>query len=147
MHAVIVTCSSCGTKNRIPEKKQHLQPRCGACRKTMNIGAAAVPVQLGDEDFQSFIRSAPLPVMVDVFSPGCGPCRSLAPLITRCAGRYLGRVIIASLDSSRHPGTAVHYQIRGVPTLLFFRSGAEVDRVVGAPAEEDLLARLDALAW
>jgi thioredoxin 2 len=146
MHTVIVTCSSCGKKNRIPEKKQHLRPRCGACKKTLDLRGAAVPVQLGDDDFQSFIRSAPLPVLVDVFSPGCGPCRSLAPLIARCAGRYAGRVIVASLDTSQHPGTAVHYQIRGVPTLLFFRQGQEVDRIVGAPSEQDLLARLEALA-
>ncbi|MCB2216754.1 thioredoxin family protein [Desulfofustis glycolicus] len=146
MQTVIVTCSSCGKKNRIPEKKQHLQPRCGVCKKPLDLRGAATPVQLGDDDFQSFIRAAPLPVMVDVFSPGCGPCRSLAPLIARCAGRYVGRVIVASLDTSNHPGTAVHYRIKGVPTLLFFRQEQEIDRIVGAPSEQDLLARLDALA-
>lgn len=146
MHALIVSCSSCRTKNRIPEKKQHLQPRCGACKKPVVIGGAAVPVRLGDDDFQHFIRAAPLPVLVDFFSSGCGPCRALAPLIAQCAGRYLGRVIIATLDTGQHPGTAAHYQIRAVPSLLFFQGGREIDRMVGAPSEHSLIARLDALA-
>lgn len=128
MRMIIVPCSSCGTKNRIPEKKQHLPPRCGKCGERMEVGAKAVPVLLGDADFQQFIRSAELPVMVDFFAPTCGPCQSVAPLVERLAVQYLGRVIIAKLDTSVHPGTPAHYQIRGVPSFLFFRGGSVVDR-------------------
>jgi len=146
MSAIIVTCSACGAKNRIPEKKQHLHPRCGKCAGPVNIGAAAVPVSLGDGDFQQFIRAAELPVMVDFFSAGCGPCQALAPIITKLAGRYLGKIIVAKLDTGAHPGTASHYRIRGVPTLMFFRAGELLDQVVGAVPEAELIARLDRIS-
>ena len=145
MAGVICACSGCGTKNRIPEKKQHLSPLCGKCGENLNLGGSAAPVQLGDQDFQKFIREATLPVMVDFFSPSCGPCQAIAPLITRLAGKYLGKVIIAKLDTSLHPGTAAHYQIRGVPSLLFFRNGRIVDQIIGAPPEQELVSRLDSL--
>ncbi len=145
MSPLIVGCGRCGAKNRIPEKKQHLTARCGSCGQPLVI-TEAVPVRLGDDDFQSFINSAPLPVLVDFFSPNCGPCRALAPLIRQCAGRYRGKVIIAGLDTGEHPGTAAHYQIRGVPTLVVFKGGREIDRLVGAPPEAELYRWLDAVA-
>jgi thioredoxin len=145
MNGVIVACKECGAKNRVPEKKQHLRPRCGKCGETVSIGTAAVPVSLGDNDFQQFLQAVNLPVMVDFFAPSCGPCQSLSPFIRELAGRYLGRVVIATLDTSRHPGSSAHYKIRGVPSLLFFKNGVEVDQIVGAPPEADLIARLDNL--
>lgn len=146
MNGYIITCSSCGAKNRIPEKRQHLHPRCGTCKHPLAIGAAAVPVALGDDDFDQFVSSATLPVVVDFFSPGCGPCRVLAPVLKECAGRYLGRVIIAVVDTSRYQRIAGRYRIKGVPTLIIFNQGREVDRMVGAPSRQELLTRLDGLA-
>lgn len=105
----------------------------------------AAPVELSDSDFQSFISSASLPVMVDFYSPTCGPCKSIAPLISKIAKEYLGKVIIAKLDTSTNPGTAMHYQIRGVPSLLFFTNGKRVDQIVGAPPESQLRRSLDSL--
>ncbi len=146
MNEVIVSCGECGTKNRIPQTKQHLKPRCGKCGGIVSVGTAAVPVSLGDHDFQQFLRSVKLPVMVDFFSPSCGPCQALSPLIKELAVRYLGRVIIATLDTSRHAGTSAHYQIRGVPSLLFFKNGMIVDQIIGAPPESTLVAKLDSFA-
>lgn len=145
MAGIICSCAGCGTKNRIPEKKQHLSPVCGKCGERLVLGSSAVAVQLGDHDFQKFIGEATLPVMIDFFSPSCGPCQAIAPLINRLAGTYLGKVIVAKLDTSLHPGTAAHYQIRGVPSLLFFRDGSLVDQIVGAPPEQELVSRLDRL--
>ncbi len=146
MNAVIVSCGECGAKNRIPEKKQHLRPRCGKCGGIVSVAAAAVPVSLGDHDFQQFLQSVKQPVMVDFFSPSCGPCQALSPLIRELAVRYLGRVIVATLDTSRHAGTSAHYRIRGVPSLLFFKNGMLVDQIIGAPPESTLVAKLDDLS-
>lgn len=109
------------------------------------MGSLATPVELTDPEFQSFITQASLPVMVDFYSPTCGPCKSIAPLISKIAKEYLGRVIIAKLDTSTNPGTAMHYQIRGVPSLLFFTKGKIVDQIVGAPPESQLRRSLDSL--
>ena len=145
MSSVIAPCGGCGAKNRIPAKKQHLRPRCGKCGEVMVIGRAAVPVSLGDSDFQQFIQAAELPVMVDFFAPTCGPCQALAPLLRELAIRYCGRIVIAIVDTSLHAGTAAHFQIRGVPSLLFFRNGTVTDQVIGAPPEEELVERLEAM--
>jgi len=146
MDGVIVACSACQVKNRIPEKKQHRNPRCGKCKEKIVVGTKTVPVNLGDEDFQQFIKETKLPVMVDFFAPTCGPCQAIAPLITGLAGQFAGKVVVAKINTSEHPGTAVHYQIRGVPSLLFFKSGIVVDQIVGAPDESVLVSKLKSLA-
>ena len=126
--------------------KQHLGPRCGKCGEVMDLRRFAVPVQLGDHDLQDFLASSRLPVMVDFYSPGCGPCRMLTPLIDSLARRFVGEVVIAKLDTTQHARSATHYNIRGVPTLLFFRGGKIVDQVVGAPSEALLVAKIQTLA-
>jgi len=145
MGSVIVPCNECRAKNRIPEKKQHLRPKCGKCGVLITVGPYAESVNLGDNDFQQFIKSAELPVVVDFFAPTCGPCQALAPLISKLAKQYLGKVIVAKLDTSQHPGSAAHYNIRGVPSLLFFKKGVLVDQIIGAPPETELRSKLDSI--
>jgi thioredoxin 2 len=146
MTNIIVSCPSCAAKNRIPAAKQHLSPTCGKCKKEIDMHSQASPVELTDTEFQSFIAQSSLPVMVDFYSPTCGPCKSIAPLISKISKDYLGRVLIAKLNTSSNPGTAMHYQIRGVPSLLFFKNGKLVDQVVGAPPESQLRHSLDSLS-
>ncbi len=145
MNNIILVCPKCSAKNRIPAGKQHLSPKCGKCGTPLNPGRNAVPVELTDSEFQSFIQNASLPVMVDFYSPTCGPCQSIAPIIANLAGEYLGRVIIAKLDTSSNPGTAMHFQIRGVPSLYFFKNGEVADQIVGAPPENQLRQKLDSI--
>jgi len=146
MNSLILACPSCGAKNRIPADKQHLAPKCGKCGTRITPSSRAVPVELTDSDFQFFIAGASLPVLVDFYSPTCGPCKAIAPLIATLSKEYLGRVIVTKLDTSTNPGTAMHYQIRGVPSLLFFKNGQVVDQVVGAPPEVQLRQKLDSLS-
>ena len=109
----------------------------------MSLGGSAVPVELNDSEFQGFINRAVKPVMVDFFSPTCGPCRMLAPIIDTMTKKFFGRIIIAKLDTSRHQMSASQYQIRGVPTLLFFKNGQLVDQVTGALPEQELTQLLE----
>lgn len=139
MNSTIVACASCGRKNRIIADKKHLGPRCGHCGAPLVVSASAYPVELADANFNSFIGSGTLPVMVDFYSPACGPCRQLAPVVTRLAGVFAGRLLVAKIDTGRNPVTASRYQIRGVPTLLFFRNGRVVEQAVGALPEAELL--------
>lgn len=143
MNSIVIACSNCGTKNRIPADKQHLGPKCGSCKAAMSLGGSAVPVELNDSEFEGFINRAAKPVMVDFFSPTCGPCRMLAPVIDTLTKKFFGRVIIAKLDTSRHQMSASQYQIRGVPTLLFFKNGQLVDQVTGALPEQELTQLLE----
>ena len=121
----------------------HPGPKCGNCKTAINLTGSAVPVELNDSDFQGFINQAAKPVMVDFFSPTCGPCRMLAPIIDTMTKKFFGRIIIAKLDTSRHQMSASQYQIRGVPTLLFFNNGQLVDQVTGALPEQELTQLLE----
>ena len=145
MNSIIVACENCGTKNRIPADKQHLGPKCGRCNKSMNISHSAVPVELNDSNFVSFLSQARKPVMVDFYSPTCGPCRMLSPIIDNLARKFTGRVIIAKLDTTRSLNTPSQFQIRGVPTLIFFKNGEKVDQLTGAIPEETLTQKLNQL--
>lgn len=138
VNSIVVACPNCGTKNRIPADKQHLGPKCGSCKAALSLAAAAVPVELNDSTFSGFISQATKPIMVDFFSPTCGPCRMLAPVIDSLARKFIGRVIIAKLDTSRNQMAAAQYRIRGVPTLLFFKNGQILDQVTGALPEQEL---------
>jgi len=144
MHNTIVSCRNCGARNRVPTVKQHLQPRCGKCQAMLNM-AAPVPVELDDSTFADFINKASRPVMVDFFSPTCGPCRALAPVIDNLAKKFSGRAIIAKLDTDRNQMTAANFQIRGVPTLIFFKNGRVADRITGAAPEQALMQKLNQL--
>ena len=144
--AVIVGCGRCGTKNRVPEKRQHEGPRCGKCGEIIDLAAQVVPIELGDHDLQSFLAGSRLPVMVDFYSPDCGPCRALAPVIETMARRFFRKVVVAKINTRRHSHSAGRYGITGVPTLLFFRDGKVFDRMVGAPPEPLLAEKFGRLA-
>jgi len=146
VNSIIIACNNCSTKNRIPADKQHLGPKCGSCKTAISLHNSAVPVELNDSDFQGFINQASKPVMVDFFSPTCGPCRMLAPIIDTMANKFVGRIIIAKLDTSLHQMSASQYKIRGVPTLLFFKNGQLVDQKTGALPEQELTQLLERFA-
>ncbi len=144
MDGTIRVCPSCGAKNRIPSDKQHLRPKCGRCGTSLAAATGSV-VEVGDHNFQQVINSTDKPVLVDFFSPTCGPCRMLAPVIEKLARSYAGRALICTCDTSRHQMVPSKYQIRGVPTLIFFKNSQVVDQVVGAVPESELTQRLNSL--
>ena len=139
----IIPCSSCGAKNRIPADKQHLTPKCGRCGAPLSAGQNGTVRELTDQNFQETVENSPLPVLVDFYSPTCGPCQALAPAINQLAKEYAGRAVICKLDTSRYQMTASRFQIRGVPTLIFFQNGKPVDQVVGAVPLQELQQRLN----
>lgn len=142
MNTVIV-CPNCGAKNRIPEDKQHLEPKCGKCGTSL----AGLPVSgkvnmLNDGAFRAFVEQSKLPVLVDFFSPTCGPCAMIAPIVEALAQEYAGKLTVFKMDTSTQQMTAARFQIRGVPTLLFFQNGQMVDQVVGAVPREEMERRI-----
>ena len=145
MNTLIVSCSSCGKKNRIPADKQYLRPKCGHCKAALNMANQAVPVELGDHDFHDFVKQAPLPVMVDFFSPTCGPCQTMIPIVNAMARDHLNKFIIAKVDTSKNQQIALFFNIRGVPTFMFFKNGALIDQISGAVSKNILEQKLGSL--
>lgn len=142
MESLIVACRDCGVKNRIATLKMHLQPKCGKCTTPLDVRNYAEPVSLTDATMDTFIKNENIPVMVDFFSPTCGPCQSLAPVLKQMAKQYFGKVIIAKVDTSVNPGCSAYYKIRGVPTLIFFKDGSIIEQITGLPEVSVLEAKL-----
>ena len=145
MNTVIVSCPSCSKKNRIPADKQYLRPRCGHCKAPINMANQAVVVELDDQNFHDFVKQAPLPVMVDFFSPTCGPCQMMMPIINDMAREHINKFIIAKIDTTKNQQIALFFNIRGVPSFMFFKGGSLIDQVSGAVARDVLEQKLESL--
>jgi len=89
------------------------------------------PAHLTDANFVAEVLRSDLPVIVDVWSPGCGPCQQLESVIMDLASEYQGRVKVTELNAAEAGRTAARYGVMGTPTVLFFKRGREVERVVG----------------
>ena len=102
-------------------------------------------VVLTDATFDEEVLQAQEPVLVDFSAVWCPPCRVLEPVVEELAGEYAGRVKVAKLDADQYRETVSRYQIRGLPTLLFFKDGQVQDTVVGAASKGQLVQKLDAV--
>lgn len=100
---------------------------------------------LTSETFKTYVLDAKRPVLVDFWATWCGPCRIMAPVIEELAREFEHRATIAKVDVDNHLDIAAQYDINSIPTLLFFKDGRIVDRVVGAVPKKLLADKLDAL--
>jgi thioredoxin 1 len=97
-----------------------------------------MPVRVDDHNFAAEVLRSDLPVLLDVWSPGCGPCGMLEPIIIRLAGQFRGRVRVAEMNAAEAGATAARLGVMGTPTVLFFKGRREVGRVVGFVGERYL---------
>ena len=93
----------------------------------------------------SEILASDKPVMIDFWASWCGPCRMLAPTVDGIAEEYAGRVLVAKCNVDDADEVAMQFRIRNIPTLLFFKGGEMVNRLVGAVPKQEITAILDSL--
>jgi thioredoxin len=101
------------------------------------------PVVVTDSTFQAQVLQSPLPVLVDFWAPWCGPCRMVSPIVEELGRQYAGRLRVAKVNTDENPIQASRLGIQGIPTLIFFKNGREVDRVVGAAPKAMLVNHLE----
>jgi thioredoxin 2 len=125
----IITCHSCGQKNRVPYSSH--ETRCGKCKTTLRPSAEPIEV-LSVETFDALTRRAGHPVVVDFWAPWCGPCRMVAPELEKVAAANAGRLIIVKVNTDALPELGERFRIRSIPTMAIFEGGRETARTTGA---------------
>jgi thioredoxin 2 len=134
----IFRCPSCGGINRVPEERVSDKPKCGRCKKALDVSGEVQPV-VGPA-LRATIASSPVPVLVDFWAPWCGPCRIAAPVVERLAHDRAGEIVVLKLDTDEDPSTSGSLEIRGIPTFILFSGGQEVARQSGV-MQRDALER------
>jgi thioredoxin 2 len=142
----VVVCSKCGTKNRVEESRLATsEAKCGRCG-TMLAGVSeqeSKPVVVTDQTFErEALQARGRPVLVDCWAPWCGPCRMIAPVLDQLAAESQGRYRIAKLNVDENPQTASRFQIASIPTMLIFKDGQLIDRLIGVQPKQAIAERL-----
>jgi thioredoxin 2 len=139
----MVDCPSCGVVNRVPAARlaPGLRPICGRCRTPLVLEGK--PVVVTDATFAAEVEGSPIPVLLDLWAPWCGPCRMIAPAIEQLAIELAGRVRVAKLNVDENPATAARLRALSIPTLLVFKAGREVDRMIGLMAKSEIARRVE----
>lgn len=133
-------CQFCHSWNRIDVARAADRPKCGKCGKPMLLDR---PVHLDDETFSRTIAESEVPVIVDFYADWCGPCKMMAPAVDQLASNYLGKAIVAKVNTDLAPNATRPFNIRGIPTTVVFNGGREVTRQSGAMPYPMLASLLD----
>ena len=135
MAGVILSCPSCGRKNRSPAERLTETGRCGACKT--EISPVAKPIEADAETFREITENARVPVLVDFWADWCGPCHTAAPEVERAASEMAGRAIVLKVDTERHPQLASEFGIQSIPNFVVLKGGRVAFQQAGVvPAKQ-----------
>ena len=100
--------------------------------------------EITDQNFAEVLATG-APLVVDFWAPWCGPCRMMHPVVDELAEQYEGKVVVGKLNVDENDETCAEYRIMSIPSIVFFKNGKEVDRVVGACPKAELQKHFDAM--
>lgn len=123
-----VPCPNCQGVNQVAAGRLP-KARCGRCKTPLRPTA---PLDVDDATFDALVQGSDVPVLLDLWSPTCGPCLQVAPHVAELARHHAGEIVVAKIDVSRHPGVAQRLGVRGVPTFAVFQEGRPVRQQAGA---------------
>lgn len=131
-----VVCPYCGVLNRVAPDRPASAARCGGCKQALFTGH---PTEVDEAAFDRHVRSNSLPVLVDIWAPWCGPCRSMAPQYERAAATLEPGVRLLKLNADSAPSVSAGLGVRGIPALFLFRDGRVLAQTSGAMAEDAIV--------
>lgn len=102
----------------------------------------AKPIEVTDATFEETVLKENLPTLVDFWAVWCGPCKMIAPVLEEIAREYEGRLRVAKLDVDHNTQSAMKYGVMSIPTLILFKNGQAVERIVGYIPKDKLLSKL-----
>jgi len=143
---VNIICKRCGANNRVSKQKikEGFVPKCGKCKENLRMEGKG-PVIITDATYEAEVEKSSIPVLLDCWATWCGPCKMIAPIIEQLANEYAGKIKVAKLDVDDNPKTAMKLEIMSIPTLLFYKEGKIVDKLIGAQPKAEIEKHITSL--
>jgi thioredoxin 1 len=100
-------------------------------------------LHVSDDTFEKEVLQSSQPVLVDFYADWCGPCRAIAPIVEEIARELSDRLKVVKLDVDQNPQTAMQYGVQSIPTLIIFKDGKEVERLIGYMSKAKLMSKIE----
>ena len=130
-----VSCSSCGTTNYFPANAPGKKVVCGKCKAALPQPGTVLEPAPGQA--YNIFQNSSLPVLVDFYSPTCGPCHVMHPVLDRLARRRAGEIVVVKVNVDQYPELSHGFGIQAVPAFIIVLKGSERARTSGAMSEEN----------
>lgn len=131
-----IVCPRCGAINRVPKERSPLAARCGSCHMALFDRR---PLDVDEAGFERHFHSNDLPVLLDIWAPWCGPCRTMGPQFERAASSLEPDVRLLKLNADEAPKISAQLGVRGIPAMFLLHRGAVVAQTTGAMSADAIV--------